>query len=80
MAEVESRLGQVCQDTQKAHDAAREAQAGSLKVSRMLKEREEAPGVVSDLGKRLKIYGAVEVEGSYERLDRACGVGHVHGR
>jgi len=67
--DLEKRLGQVSQESQQARELAQKAQAGSIKASRMVEEGigQKGQGLLSDLGKRVKIYGTLEVEASYQR-------------
>ncbi len=67
--ELEKRLGQVSQESKQASELAKQAQAGSIKASRIIEEGQtpKGRGLLSDLGKRVKIYGTLEVEASYQR-------------
>jgi hypothetical protein len=72
---LEQKLDKAQTDASKAREAAMEARATSgrsLKASQELsRTREELPqGILSEAGKRLKFYGAVEVEASWERMSR----------
>ncbi len=73
--DLEERLGKVSQESKQASELAKQAQAGSLKASRMIEEgqAQEGQGLLSDLGKRVKIYGTLEVEASYQRTKPQSG-------
>lgn len=75
VSELEQKLDKAQKDAKKANDVAMEARATSgrsLKASQELsRTREELPkGIFSEAGKRLKFYGAVEVEANWERMSR----------
>lgn len=70
VSELEGKLATAQKTAQDARQAAAEAHATSgrsLKMSQeVAKAKDEQPGgLLSEAGKRLKIYGAVELEGSY---------------
>ena len=74
MAAMEQKLNDAQQAAGQAQQAAVEARrtsANSLKMSQELaKTKARQPeGILTDAGKRLKIYGAVELEGSYSKLE-----------
>ena len=74
---LESQLDQAYQTVDKAHQAAKDAKNAaaearktsgtSLKISQQIaKTKGEQPsGILTDAGKRLKLYGAIELEGAY---------------
>lgn len=69
---AEETATQASQTAQNAADAAREARrtsASSLKVSQELSKTkgEQPAGLLSQAAKRVQVYGAVEVEGSWQR-------------
>ncbi|MBU1275673.1 MAG: LbtU family siderophore porin [Proteobacteria bacterium] len=75
VTELEQRLEKAQVDATKAQEAAMEARATSgrsLKVSQELsRTRDELPkGLFSEAGKRLKLYGAVELEANWDRRTR----------
>jgi len=73
MAQLEEKLEQANASAKAANQAAIEARKGSahsLKVSQELakaKESQPLGGILSEAGKRINIYGAVELEGSYQK-------------
>ena len=65
---AEARAKRAEAASQEAQKAARQAQSHSVKLSQQVEEvSRQAPAVLSELGKRITIYGAVEVEGSWQR-------------
>jgi hypothetical protein len=72
MVELEKKLEKANASADAASKAALEARqnsAHSLKVSQELAKAKEKPmgGLLSEAGKRVNIYGAVELEGSYQK-------------
>lgn len=76
VTDLEKRLGeaQACalraeKKSLEAVEMAREFQAHSVKLSRQMETLtpKEAPALMSQLGKRLSIYGNLELEGSWQR-------------
>lgn len=75
VVDLEQNLDKARTDAAMAREEAIKARATSgrsLKVSQQLsRTREETPsGILSDAGKRLKFYGAVELEANWERMSR----------
>ena len=82
---LKSRVSELEQKLDKAQDAAataheeamkaRETSSHSLKVSQELSRTKgkETEGILSEAGKRLKFYGAVEVEANWGRMKRSGG-------
>ncbi|WP_043814542.1 LbtU family siderophore porin [Desulfarculus baarsii] len=74
VGELESKLAQTSQAAEQAGQQAQEAQATSAHSLKMSEQAQKAKGeqvaggLLSDAGKRLKIYGAIEVEGQYANL------------
>lgn len=73
--ELEQKLDKAQADAAKAQEAAMEARATSgrsLKVSQDLaRTQEDMPaGIISEAGKRLKLYGAVELEANWDKRTR----------
>lgn len=73
MAQLEDKLEKANASAQAANQAAMEAHKGSahsLKVSQELaktRDQQDKQGLLSEAGKRVNIYGAVELEGSYQK-------------
>ncbi|KMY65881.1 hypothetical protein AAU61_19840 [Desulfocarbo indianensis] len=74
VSQLESQLEKARTSAERASHAASEARASSarsLKMSEELakaKESQPMGGLLSEAGKRINIYGAVELEGSYEKM------------
>ncbi|MCB2227907.1 MAG: LbtU family siderophore porin [Desulfarculaceae bacterium] len=71
---LEDKLAEAQKSAKTAQDAAMEARktsANSLKMSQQLsKTTDRQPqGLLTEAGKRLKVYGAVELEGSYQNYE-----------
>ncbi len=78
VADLESKLQEAqksARDTQKAAAEAYFDSGRSLKMSEeTAKTKEHQPqGLLSEAGKRLKVYGAIELEGSYSHLKPRSG-------
>lgn len=83
--QLEARVGQLERErtqameaaakAQQAAEAARRDSASSLKMSQELAKtkEEQTQGLLSDAGKRVKVYGAVELEGAFERMEPEHG-------
>lgn len=76
LAQAERCSLEAQKQAQEARAMAREGVTGSLKLSAELakvKQAQPAPGVSCDDGKKLKLYGAIEMEAAWQRLKAAQG-------
>jgi hypothetical protein len=86
MAQLENKLEKANASALAANQAAMEARKGSahsLKVSQELaktKAQQDKQGLLSEAGKRINIYGAVELEGSYQRNKPKAGKENTESR